>query len=547
MGYDAVSHQRNWETDTVTVLRTIGETFITTIERIKLEKEIQATFERRGYQVQISTEISQEIATASELNELFERVVTLTKERLGYYHTQLLRYDTAQDAVALIKGYGETGQKMLADGHKLPLGIGLIGTAAATGETVLRSTLADDPDWQPNPLLPETKGEIAVPIKWQNAILGVLDVQSDRAGALTEDDRLLLEGLCGQVAVAIEQTRLRAEMTERLEEVNRLYRSMSREGWKTYRETENLPTGFMFDQTGVRTMEDVAFTGESFTNVPMKVMGGEVVGNLAVVNDPQSPMSQEDLDFLQQVSEQVALALEGARLSAQTQSALAQTEKLSEAGLLFTRASDLQEVVKIAVETLGISQINRAVLETFNYNSANDVEGIDVIANWWNGTGLEPTVVGTHYTFETLPLLRQFLTPTPLFMEDAFHDNRVDNVSMEVVKKLNIHAVAVLPLFLADRQLGVLLLESEEVHEFNQDETRLFSAMGPQISTVLENRRQFERARQQAEREGMLNLISQKIQSATTVEAVLQIAARELGHALGAPMTIAQLSMKDRK
>jgi K+-sensing histidine kinase KdpD len=64
---------------------------------------------------------------------------------------------------------------------------------------------------------------------------------------------------------------------------------------------------------------------------------------------------------------------------------------------------------------------------------------------------------------------------------------------------------------------------------------------------VLENRRQFERAQKQAERESMLNIISQKIQSATSVEAVLQIAARELGHALGAPMTIAQLSMKDRK
>jgi GAF domain-containing protein len=112
---------------------------------------------------------------------------------------------------------------------------------------------------------------------------------------------------------------------------------------------------------------------------------------------------------------------------------------------------------------------------------------------------------------------------------------------------LNVHAVAVLPLFLADRQIGVLLLESEEVHEFNRDEIRVFSAMGPLISTVLENRRQFERARQQAEREGLLNVISQKIQSATSVEAVLQIAARELGHALGAPITIAQLSMKDKK
>ena len=70
-------------------------------------------------------------------------------------------------------------------------------------------------------------------------------------------------------------------------------------------------------------------------------------------------------------------------------------------------------------------------------------------------------------------------------------------------------------------------------------------ALGPQVSTVLENRRQFERAQKQAEREAMLNVINQKIQSATSVEAVLQIAARELGHALGAPMTVAQLTMKD--
>ena len=77
----------------------------------QLQQQVQEAFERRGYQVQVSTEISQEVASASELNDLFERVVTLTKERLGYYHTQLLRYDAAQDAVVLINGYGETGQK----------------------------------------------------------------------------------------------------------------------------------------------------------------------------------------------------------------------------------------------------------------------------------------------------------------------------------------------------------------------------------------------------------------------------------------------------
>jgi transcriptional regulator with GAF, ATPase, and Fis domain len=139
------------------------------------------------------------------------------------------------------------------------------------------------------------------------------------------------------------------------------------------------------------------------------------------------------------------------------------------------------------------------------------------------------------------------MSSTPLFFNDTYNDERMGTSGLQVAKALNIRSAAVLPLFLGARQLGIIMLQAEEPHSFTQEETRLFSALAPQISTVLENRRQFERAQQQAERESTLNVISQKIQSATTVEAVLQIAARELGHALGAPMTIAQLSMKDKK
>jgi PAS domain S-box-containing protein len=376
----------------------------------------------------------------------------------------------------------------------------------------------------------------------------------DGSVRLFETVKAPIRDLTGDVVMTVgvsrditERRKAQQEMAERLEEINRLYQNLSREGWKTYRETKDLPTGFMFDRTGLQPVDDLALTDERFAHIPMKVLGGEVVGNLAVAHDPEHPISKDDLDFLQQVSDQVALALEGARLSAQTQSALAQTEKLSEAGLQFTRASDLQTLVKIAAEMLDIPSVNRAALETFTYNAEDEVIGMDVIANWWSGTGHQPTAVGTHYTTEILPLLKLFLTSVPNFIQDAFQDERIDGVSMQIIRMLNVRAVAVLPLFLADRQLGVLLLESEQPHNFTQDEVRLFTAMGPQISTVLENRRQFERAQKQAERESTLNVISQKIQSATTVEAVLQIAARELGHALGAPMTIAQLSMKDKK
>lgn len=296
-------------------------------ERKRLEQQIQTVMERRGYQVQVSTEISQEISQAAALDELFERVVTLTKERLGYYHTQLLRYDPTQDAVVLIAGYGETGAKMLEMGHRMEMGRGLIGTAAASGQIMMRPVLADDPDWQPNPLLPETKGEIAVPIKLGEQVLGVLDVQSDRAGAITDDDRLLLEGLCGQIAVAIEQTRLRQEMEERLQELNRLYRAMRHEGWQAFYETLDISTGYMFDRGEVRPVKELGLAEQLFAPIPVALPGGEVLGKLAVAHDAHQPLTPDDQIFLEQVAEQVALALESARLFEQTQSALYESKE----------------------------------------------------------------------------------------------------------------------------------------------------------------------------------------------------------------------------
>jgi GAF domain-containing protein len=101
------------------------------------------------------------------------------------------------------------------------------------------------------------------------------------------------------------------------------------------------------------------------------------------------------------------------------------------------------------------------------------------------------------------------------------------------------------PLLVGDQLLGVLDVQKDYVNAFTDEDTAVVSTLATQVATALQNAHSFEQAQKQADRESMLNVISQKIQSATTVEAVLQIAARELGHALGAPLTIAQLGVKN--
>lgn len=184
-------------------------------EQVELEQKIRKSMDRRGDQLQLTTEIAQDIGAAPGLEEIYKRVVTLVKERFNYYHTQIFRHEVAKNAMVVVEGYGPVGKKMVENEHSLPYGRGVVGTAAATGEPVLASDVAEDPYWVPHPDLPDTQGELAVPIKWQNEVLGILDVQSNQAGSLTEEDQMVLMGLAGQIASAIVSSRLFARIETR--------------------------------------------------------------------------------------------------------------------------------------------------------------------------------------------------------------------------------------------------------------------------------------------------------------------------------------------
>ena len=180
-------------------------------ERKKLEQQIRSALERRARYVEISIEVAQQIAAAPAMDELFHRVVHLIQERFGYYHAQV--YTLEGQFLVMQAGTGVAGAQLKAINHSIQLtgDKNLFAQATRTGETMLVANVYTEPNWLPNPLLPETRSEIAVPIKLGAQILGVLAVQNNQTDSLDDEDQFLLRHLCGQIAIAIDYRRTEAE------------------------------------------------------------------------------------------------------------------------------------------------------------------------------------------------------------------------------------------------------------------------------------------------------------------------------------------------
>lgn len=337
--------------------------------------------EERARNLETISQVSKAISAEQRMDLLLPLITRTVSEKFGFYHTGIFLLDPTRTYAVLQAASSEGGQRMLARGHRLQVGqIGIVGYVADAGKPRIALDVGADSAFFNNPDLPNTHSEMALPLVVRGEVIGVLDVQSEKHGAFTDNDANVLSTLADQVAIAIDNARLFERTQQALEEAQSMYSQYLRQEWKGFAQ-QSASIGYYQSINGGRlinkpvqneTMQQALERGEvvvidgGAANQPAIVMPvklrGELLGVLNVMSlQKDRQWAKEEVTLVQTASDRLALALENARLLQDSLRRAERERKVSEITSTIRSTNDPNEMIRLAVQelknALGVNRI----------------------------------------------------------------------------------------------------------------------------------------------------------------------------------------------
>jgi len=324
--------------------------------------------ERRAKQFESISQVTRTISSTRDLDSLLIQITTVINREFGFYHVGIFLLDTAKEYAVLSAANSVGGQKMLERSHRLKVGeTGMVGFVTSTGKPRIALNTGADAVFFNNPDLPETRSEISLPLRVGEEIIGALDVQSTEPNAFNQEDINILSSLADQVSIAIQNARQFEETRKALAESNSLSKQFIQTGWSRFTRTNRLEgirhTGvkstLLYRKSGKGKDEDDSDRSQlkakgrgAVLSLPVKLRG-EVIGSVDIRSPENRRWDQDELDIVTAIIERSAIAMENARLLADSQKLAAKERTIGEISTKISAQSDVDELLKTAAQELG--------------------------------------------------------------------------------------------------------------------------------------------------------------------------------------------------
>jgi GAF domain-containing protein len=357
----------------------LAQTFNSMTEQLRaligsLEQRVnQRTYEleRRSAYLEASARVSRAAASMLDTDQLTRQVVELIREWFALYYVGLFLWDEDSDWAVLRAGTGKAGRAMLDRGHRIRVGEGMIGWSIANAQPRVALQAEEDAVRLNIPELPETRSEAALPLRSRGRVLGALSVQSVQMNAFDEDTITVLQTMADQVAVALDNARLFNEGQAALDAARRAYGDLSQQAWKQLA-SQSPELAVCSDERGITPADNIwrpemqrawqegeVAAGNGSTTptahplaIPIKIRG-QVVGVLDTLKPSEDgPWTPEEMNLLQEITDQLALALENARVYHETRLQAAREQLTTRITAQLRETLDIETVLRTATNEI---------------------------------------------------------------------------------------------------------------------------------------------------------------------------------------------------
>ncbi|MBC7870635.1 MAG: GAF domain-containing protein [Chitinophagaceae bacterium] len=348
----------------------LARSFIAMREQARgLVEELQKRVDARVRDLQATQEVSRFASTQRDLQVLMDNVVTLIANQFpNIYHAQIFLVDDEGRNAILRASTGEAGRNLLARGHRLEVGgVSVIGQVTDEGRVVVARDTAASNVHKQNEFLPETRAELAIPLRFGDTIIGALDVQSRESDSFSEDQVRILQTMADQIAIAIENARLYQESIQRLEEITLNNQQATQAAWQEYMNAQRVTalTSSAGTETGMAHGElrrsaithGAPVVGEvtERDTVPVAVpimLRGQTLGAIAW------ELRADDFDYDkvllgQELVNRLAISLDNARLFQESRRAITRERLVNEISTRLTAQTDVDSILQTAVREVG--------------------------------------------------------------------------------------------------------------------------------------------------------------------------------------------------